>query len=158
MAKSPREIANERQDREQAALHHAIGYFIFWFSQLEFTIKARLAGALQLDEDLFDIIIGPYDFAMLCTVTEQTLMRGASAEVKKAIKKYFDQCRALNQQARIIVAHGSWTYAGARHVSRNTLKANRYFAKPEELRKQADIARRLMALMMVLEQPPEKKS
>src|SRR5262249_50500786 len=109
MAKSPREIANERQDREEAALHQAIGYFIFWFSQLEFTIKARLAGALQLDEDLFDIIIGPYDFAMLCTVTEQTLMLTASPEVKRAIKKYFDQCRALNQQARIIVAHGSWT-------------------------------------------------
>jgi hypothetical protein len=63
MSLSPREIAAQALIREEKLIQDAIGHFIYWFSQLEFTIKARLAGALDLPEDLFDIIIGPYDFA-----------------------------------------------------------------------------------------------
>ena len=40
-------------------LFKAIGEFIFWFSQLEATIKSRLAGALKLEEKLFDIYHRP---------------------------------------------------------------------------------------------------
>jgi hypothetical protein len=106
MGLSPREIAAQRLIQEEAALQKSIGHFVYWFSQLEFTIKCGLANALDLAEDLFDIIIGPYDFAMLCTVTERTLMRGASKQEQVPIKKYFDGCRKLNQEARVIVAHG----------------------------------------------------
>jgi hypothetical protein len=53
----------------------AIGEFIFWFSQLEAHLKARLAGALDLDGELFDIIIAPYDFVTLCTVLGENYLR-----------------------------------------------------------------------------------
>jgi hypothetical protein len=86
MARTPEQIsAGASLAAEETELHQAIGEFIFWFSQLEFTIKARLAGALKLEDALFDFVIGPYDFAMLCKVTEQTLSEGMSPDVKKAI-------------------------------------------------------------------------
>jgi hypothetical protein len=108
-----------------------------------------LARALDLPQDLFDIIIGPYDFAMLCTVTERTLMRDASKPDQARIRKYFNDCRKLNQEARVIVAHGSWTFEGARHVSRSTLTAKHYFAKAADLDKQATETKRLMAILYV---------
>ncbi|MCK1271370.1 MULTISPECIES: hypothetical protein [unclassified Bradyrhizobium] len=142
----------EELDRREEQLYRAIGYFIYWFSQLEFTIKARLANALKLDEEsMFDIIIGPYDFAMLCTVTKQTLMRTAPEPTKGKIKSFFNACHALNQKARLVVAHGTWTYAGARHVSRSTLAATTHFAKVEDLEAFGQEARRLMMLMYIIE-------
>jgi hypothetical protein len=149
MSLSPREIAANALIREEGLLQNSIGHFIYWFSQLEFTIKMRLASALDLPQDLFDIIIGPYDFAMLCTVTERTLMRDASKPDQARIMKYFNDCRKLNQEARVIVAHGSWTFEGARHVSRNTLTAKHYFAKAADLDKQAKETKRLMAILYV---------
>jgi hypothetical protein len=82
---SPRERALEELEQREEKLYRAIGYFIFWFSQLEFSIKARLANALQLEEGMFDTIIGPYDFAMLRTVTKQTLLRTAPETTKEKI-------------------------------------------------------------------------
>src|SRR5260370_7315835 len=115
---------------EEAKLHQAIGEFIFSFSQLEFTIRARLAGALRLEEGLFDIIIGPYDFAMLCKVTEQVLCKDAADDVAKGVTQYFARCHKLNQEARLIVAHGNWTPGGARHLSPNTLTPTIHFKQP----------------------------
>ena len=145
MARTAKQIAaGQKIAAAEVGLHQAIGYFIFWFSQLEFTIRARLAGALELEDDLFDTVIGPYDFAMLCKVTSQVLGKGAKPDVSKRITAYFNRCHDLNQKARLVVAHGSWTLDGARHLSRNTLKAGFHFEKPEQLRKQADTARQLM--------------
>lgn len=149
MTKSSRKLAAERLIREEQALQKSIGHFVYWFSQLEFTIKSRLAHALNLPDDLFDIVIGPYDFAVLCTVTERTLMRGASASDQTKIKTYFNRCRKLNQEARVVVAHASWSFEGARHVSRSTLNATHYFSKATELDKQATIAKQLMAPLYV---------
>jgi hypothetical protein len=149
--KSPRERAIEELDRREEALYRAIGNFIYWFSQLEFTIKARLANALKLEEGMFDIIIGPYDFAMLCTVTKQTLMRTATETTKDKIKSFLNACHKLNQKARLVVAHGTWTHAGVRHVSRSTLEAMVHFAKVEDLEAYGQEARRLMMLMFVIE-------
>ena len=155
MARTAKQIAAGRKlAAEEVELHGAIGEFIFWFSQLEFTIKARLAGALDLEDGLFNIIIGPYDFAMLCTVTELVLSKGAGSHVTKRIKNYFNRCKKLNQEARIIVAHGTWTLDGARHVSRSTLQANIHFKQPEELRRRADEARKLMGDLFSLGHSP----
>ena len=98
----------------------------------------------HLPDGLFDVVIGPYDFAILCTVTERVLSKGAATDVGKRVSGYFNRCRTLNQEARIVVAHGSWTLDGARHVSRNKLKADIHFEKPDDLRKQASEARKLM--------------
>lgn len=53
--------------------YEVIGEFVYKFSQLEFLIKHRLFKALGLKQELFDIITRPYDFAMLCTVSAETL-------------------------------------------------------------------------------------
>jgi TPR repeat protein len=74
-------------------------------------------------------------------------MRGATKQDQVKIKRYFNDCKKLNQEARVIVAHGSWSFEGARHVSRNTLTAKHYFAKASELDKQAKETKRLMAVL-----------
>jgi hypothetical protein len=104
MARTAKQIVRKKLAAKEADPHQAIGYFIFWFSQLEFTIKARLAGALQLKDNLFDIVIGPYDFAMLCKVAEQVLRENANTALAKRVTAYFKRCQKLNQEAGLIVA------------------------------------------------------
>jgi hypothetical protein len=137
----------------------AIGEFIVWFSQLEFTIRARLSAALKLDDTLFNVVIAPYDFATLCNVAEKTLKQiPSNAPASNAIERYFNKCRKLNQEARLIIAHGTWA-GGARHVSRNTLKASIHFSKPADVQQQTKIAYQLMQELFSLEPkaPPKKR-
>ena len=142
--------ARQKLLRKENELYKAIGEFMFWFSQLEFTIKARLAGALQLDNQFFTIVIGPYDFAMLCTVTRETLSVGADGATKKRIHSYFGQCQRLNQNARLIIAHGSWTLDGAHHISRSSLKSTLHFQSPPQIKKHTIEAKRLMRELFAL--------
>ncbi len=133
----------ERPD-ENEPLYLAIGKFMFWFSQLEFTIKASLASVLGLKEEQFDTVVAPYDFAVLCTVAEKTLKLDVDKELHYHVEGFFNKCRKLNQEVRLVVAHGSWTSGGARHVSRQTLEAKMHFEKPEKLLSAADTAKHLM--------------
>src|SRR4051812_12883887 len=84
----------------------AIGEFIFSFSQLEHQIKSTLASYLNLRDDQFDVIVGPYDFAMLCTVAEKTIKLDFDEEFHPALKSFLNRCRTLND-LRVVVAHGS---------------------------------------------------
>ena len=129
---------------ENDPLYLAIGKFIFWFSQLEFTIKVVLASYLKLEDQQFDVVVSPYDFLVLCTVAEKTLKLDFDKQYHPTLESFFNRCKKLNQEARIVVAHGNWTNAGARHVSRQTLEAKFHFEKPEKLAEAADLARRLM--------------
>jgi hypothetical protein len=124
--------------------YRAIGEFIFRFSQLEYLIKSALASYLKLRDDQFDVIVGPYDFAMLCTVAEKTIKLDFDAEFHPALKSFFNKCRKLNQEVRVVVAHGSWTTEGARYASRQSLEARMHFEKPDKLVKAAADAKRLM--------------
>jgi hypothetical protein len=140
------EIKEAIQQFKQADHYEAIGEFIFRFSQLEFTIRARLFHALGLKQELFDIITGPYDFAMLCTVAAETLkcMPTVTAAKQKTIDKYFNDCKGFNAANRVVVAHGMWTTSGARHVSRNSLKAKTHFPEVKELKEKCNELRILM--------------
>ena len=122
----------------------AIGEFIFRFSQLEYQIKSTLASYLKLRDDQFDVVVGPYDFAMLCTVAEKTIKLDFEAEYHPALKSFFNRCRKLNQEARVVVAHGSWSTGGARYASRQSLEAKMHFEKPENLVKAAAETKSLM--------------
>jgi len=122
----------------------AIGEFIFRFSQLEYLIKSTLASYLKLRDDQFDVVVGPYDFAMLCAVAEKTIKLDFDAEYHPALKSFFNRCRKLNQEARVVVAHGSWSTGGARYASRQSLEAKTHFEKPENLVKAAAEAKSLM--------------
>jgi hypothetical protein len=72
-----------------------IGRFLFEFSQLQFTIRHVLAIRLELEDEYFDIITGPYDFAMLCKVTEQVVLLKTKDYAHKhdRIKNYFQLAR-----------------------------------------------------------------
>lgn len=106
--KNEKKIREALQEFREADHYAAIGEFVFRFSQLEFSIKARLSNALDLRPGLFDIITSPYDFAVLCTVTAETLkaMPGLADANKKAIDRYFNDCKSFNSQHRVVVAHG----------------------------------------------------
>ena len=138
--------------RSEAALNsrvfEAIGRFLFQFSQLEFTMKVFLSAQIGLAEEHFDIVTAPYDFRMLCTVT-QTVSLMRFPEQKKAIESLFNRCLLLNDN-RNRAAHGLWSggISGgmtARHVARSSLKASHYFESPEDVAKLADTAQGLMA-------------
>ncbi len=122
----------------------AIGEFIFRFSQLEYLLKSTLASYLKLRDDQFDVVVGPYDFAMLLTVAEKTIKLDFDAQYHPALKSFFNKCRKLNQEVRLVVAHGSWTTGGARYASRQSLEAKMHFEKPENIVKAAAEAVDLM--------------
>lgn len=125
----------------------AIGEFIIAFSQLEFTIRDALSRALRLDDALFDIVVGPYDFAMLCTVSKEVFKLNLDKDASKKLEEILKKCHTLNTTNRLPIAHGTWFYlGGVRHVSRQTLEPRFLFEDIEELRKAAIDAQRLMGL------------
>ena len=142
------EAISERrlEDDQKGQGFQTIGQFIFWFSQLEFTIKHRLSTALGLRDQLFDVVTAPYDFATLRTVASQVLAL-RHPEKQADLKKIFNECRRLNDE-RVRVVHGTWTHGSAglsaRHVARQTLSAKYFFEKPQDLVELAQRAERLM--------------
>jgi hypothetical protein len=126
----------------------AIGEFVMAFSQLEFTIRDALSRALSLDDALFDIVVGPYDFVMLCTVSKEVFELKLDKETSEELEKILSKCHTLNATKRLPIAHGTWFYqGGVRHVSRQTLEDRFLFENIKELRKTATDARRLMGLL-----------
>jgi hypothetical protein len=78
-----------------AAGFRAIGRFTFELSQLEFSIRAVLAGHLELPAKYFDIVTAPYDFAMLCKVFREVVGADKSNAQKKQLERWCDACLAL---------------------------------------------------------------
>jgi hypothetical protein len=105
-------------------MFRAIGEFIYSFSQMEITMRLRLADALQLREGLFEVVVGSYDFATLCNVLREVLMRTRIDLDSGIIAKLFKRCPALNQQVRVVIAHATWYSegGGASHFSKNTFE------------------------------------
>jgi hypothetical protein len=145
-----------------ARMFEAIGRFIFQFSQLEFTMKAFLSAQIGLAEKYFDAVTAPYDFRILCTVT-QTVALMRFPDRKKNIEIIFKRCSRLNDD-RNRVAHGLWSNGisggmTARHVARTSLKAIHHFEKPEDVGKLADMAQTLMSeFLFGLGAPPDAKT
>lgn len=121
-----------RSDKTQ--LYEAIGRFVFQYSQLEYQLRWNLALEAKVDKDLSDILIGPYDFAMLCTVLEKTILKKRSDKDAKAVKKFFKRCRAVND-TRVKIVHGNWSIWKVTHMSRQTLEAKEYPMSPSEIDK-----------------------
>jgi len=154
--------AVRRELARSSCVFEAIGRFIFQFSQLEFTMRVFLATQIGLSEEHFDAVTAPYDFRMLCGVTQAiSLMR--FPEQKNDIESLFGRCLTLNDD-RNRVAHGLWSGGidgslTARHVSRSSLKAHHYFERPEDLAKLADTAQGLMhEFLRVLGIPPDAEA
>src|SRR5271155_463400 len=96
---------NMEAAREAARLSsiqfEGIGRFIHQFSQLQYSIRAVLGARIGLDQKYLDIITGPYDFRVLCTVAEKASIV-ADPSKKKDIEKLFKECLALNEK-RVLV-------------------------------------------------------
>jgi hypothetical protein len=151
--------AVRKEEEEKVRGFLRIGEFIFWFSQLEFTIKVRLSKALNLPDELFHTVTAPYDFAVLCTVTKNVLIhRYTEKKDTVAITKVFNACAALNVQ-RVRVAHGMWTHGQdgliATHAPRGTLQRSYFYEKPGELSGLTEKAKQLM--LQVLDVPMKAK-
>jgi hypothetical protein len=134
---------------------------MFWFSQLEFTIKARLERALSLPDQLAEAVTTPYDFAVLCTVTQTVLLSQYPPDKKSEIEQVFKDCRKLNDE-RVRIAHGMWSHAIktgliARYASRTKLKGEYFYEAPEALPKLAAEAKRLMQEVLRVPSRPEKQ-
>jgi len=132
--------------------YEQIGEFIFQFSQLEFTIRTQLSNVLNLSDDQFDVVTGPYDFSILCTVSKAILTQ-KFPENKAVLEKIFNRCRALNEE-RVRVAHGMWILGNAglvsRHVPRQSLKATYFYEDPSKLAGLAQEAKEIMVSLFSL--------
>jgi hypothetical protein len=149
--KPPIDMELVRKNAENRALtFHAIGQFIMEFSQLEFTIRFALGAYLELPDDYFDVVTGPYDFRMLCAVTSKV---GCLKFPERAeqIEKLFKECQALNDK-RVHIAHGLWNDGieefSVRVFNRQKLDAAHYPYSSQELHELADRAQALMQRVM----------
>jgi hypothetical protein len=142
MAKHP--IFDPKAAEHRESMFADIGAFIFQFSQLEHIIRMELTGALRLKKEQITAVTGPYDFAALCRVTK-TILKQKSPEKAGHIEQALNKCLKLNEE-RVRVAHSLWTMdkSGSRawHISRNSLKADRYFGDPGALARLTEDARR----------------
>jgi hypothetical protein len=140
-------VAEEQQTDLTTHDLTSIGKFIVAFSQIEFLIRFHLADALNInDETRFNAVVGPYDFAMLCTVAT-TIFQQDFPEKKAEIEDIFKQCRALNDH-RVRIVHGLWTYEPTgglitRHLSRQSLKREFHYQTREVLQQLAETAEQL---------------
>lgn len=132
------------------ASYAGLGEFVVEFSQLEFTIRAALGDALKLPADLINIVLSLYDFTSLCKVW-QLVMTHQQPEKAKEIEAIFSACMKVNSE-RVRVAHGLWSFGSetleAIHVSRNSLKAETYFAEPGQLRDLSSECQRLLQAIL----------
>jgi len=131
----------------------SIGKFIAGFSQLEFVIRLVLSVFLRIKNEYFAVIVGPYDFAMLCTVTIKILQH-EYPEKKSEIEKVFKQCRALNDH-RVCIAHSLWMPhetdgLKAHHLSRQSLELKIHYHDPEELQQLTQTAEQLKSKVVGL--------
>jgi hypothetical protein len=123
----------------------SIGRFISAFSNLEFDIKCYISFAINLPEEYFDQVLS-HDFAMLCTMAQSVLCRGADENRTAQLKTLISRCRKLNDH-RVRIVHG-WWHIGHRsgslqHVSRQRLESSKYYMDAREIAGLADEANNL---------------
>jgi len=123
----------------------SIGKFIAIFSQIEFIIRLALSVVLNIKNEHFIAVVGPYDFAKLCTVTTKILQM-EFPEKRVEIEKVFKQCRALNDH-RVRIAHSLWMEETdgltARHLTRQKLEQEIHYQNSEELQRLTETAEQL---------------
>jgi hypothetical protein len=152
----------EAEKQKLLSLYTAIKQFMFEFSQLEFVIRHALGDVLGLkevgDDAQFDIVVSPYDFGTLCSVTKAIFTRTAGCDEndRKEIEAIMNACMALNNEERVPIAHGTWfideSGLGARHVRRTKLEMMIKFSRIADIdaaaQKAATLKRRLIKFLI----------
>jgi len=125
---------------ESTETYHAIGRFIFEFSQLEYSLKHHIAEAVKLDERFIDPIM-THDFAILCTAAIEVLGESMNEERRRNLNEIINSCRTINDD-RVRIAHGLWVPfregGVVHHVQRTKLKSRRSIDQAAYLEKQSD--------------------
>jgi hypothetical protein len=134
------------RESDPTATFHAIGRFIFEFSQLEFCLRFHTGNAAGLEGQNFTAIM-TQDFALLCTAAVEVLGRSLKHEEnKRFLKEVVNECRRLND-VRVKVVHGLWVpfHEGGtlQHISRSSLKITVSVEQAEELEQYAARANHL---------------
>jgi hypothetical protein len=137
-------------DVDTEATYHAIGRFMFEFSQMEYAIRHYVGAEAGIKDEHFNAIM-THDFAILCTVAADILSQSFKEEdQRRRLKDIIKECRKLNAE-RVIVAHGLWVpfrHGGTvHHVSRSSLKTNMSVDQAKHLEKQADQANHLRGML-----------
>jgi len=137
-------------DIDAGATYHAIGRFMFEFSQMEYAIRYYVAAEAGIKDEHFSAIM-THDFALLCTIATDVLSQSFKEEdQRRQLKDIIKECRKLNDE-RVVVAHGLWVpfrEGGAvHHVSRSSLKTNMSVDQAKHLEKQANHANHLRAML-----------
>jgi hypothetical protein len=143
MVAEPRPKPRESDPEET---YHAIGRFIFEFSQLEFCLRFHTGTEAGVESKHFNTIM-TQDFALLCSAAMEVLSPSLRQEENKQfLKELISECRKLND-VRVKVAHGLWVpfHEGGtvQHVSRSTLKISVNVNQAEQLERHADQANHL---------------
>jgi len=133
------------EDQEDLAerTYRAIGYFIFQFSQTEYSIRHCLGRETKLDERFVAAMLQTYDVGALCNVSKEIYKITRSPEEADEIATLINRFYKLNGE-RQRVAHGVWVpyFRGGmvQHVSRNSLKVVTHEDQAEVLEKWAEEA------------------
>jgi hypothetical protein len=134
----------------RAKTFQAIGHFIYQFSQLEFTIRAVLTAYLQLPDQYFDAVTGPYDFRMLVAVTSK-VGQIKYPERADTIKAMFKECFDL-MTVRNHIAHGLWSDGimewSVRHYNREKLEGKHIPYTSDQINEFAKQAQMLLQKVM----------
>jgi hypothetical protein len=140
--------------------YRAIGYFMFQFSQTEYTIRQCLGRETKLDERFYPAMLQTYDVGALCNVSKEIYKMTRSTEDAEEMAKLINRFYKLNSE-RQRVAHGVWVpyFRGGmvQHVSRNSLKPVIHEDQVRELDKWAEEASVIRTLLMnkfVIPPPP----
>lgn len=126
---------------DQEPIYREIGRFVFQFSQLEYTLRYHVAEMARIDDEFFDIVTSPLDFAKLCSMLLALSAKEKGGKADPALKDLISECHDVNA-IRIRVVHGLWVVGSghdrAIHTSRNSMKSEVYFDRPGDLDAQAD--------------------
>ncbi|WP_036007613.1 hypothetical protein [Bradyrhizobium yuanmingense] len=118
--------------------YRAIGYFIFEFSQTEYTIRHYVGRELKIEEKHFAAVMQSYDVALLCAVAKRVFEANFDKERYEVAERLLNRFYKINEQ-RVRVAHGLWMphFNGGtlHHVSRAQLKPQGYIEQTTLLEK-----------------------
>jgi cysteinyl-tRNA synthetase len=140
--------------------YRAIGYFIFQFSQTEYSIRKLLGSEIELDEKFSAAVLQTFDVGALCNVSKEVFKITRSSEEAEELAALLNRFYKLNGE-RQRVAHGVWVpyFRGGmvQHVSRNSLKAvihEDQVAALEKWAEEADAIRTGLMKKFIIPPPP----
>jgi hypothetical protein len=133
---------------DRSDLFGEIGRFVFEYSRLEHDLRTYLRRKAQVPYDFGTPIMSAFDFARLCSALVAVSAIEEDGDPDPALKKLLNKAQDINQ-VRVAVVHGRWmsTYAGdrAEHVSRSSMKPQRYFEHAGDLDEYSDAIVKLRA-------------